>query len=62
MFLDVNRREIQLGDRIADLSEGWENEEPCEVTSDGDELCICVDGTTIYLSEIETEKTCLIVD
>lgn len=48
MFLDVNRREIQLGDKV--------------VESEGDELCIYVDGTTIYLSEIETEKICLIVD
>lgn len=63
MFLDVNRREIQLGDRIADVSGEWyvDDETPV-VESEGDELCIYVEGTTIYLSEIETEKICLIVD
>ena len=63
MFLDVNRREIQLGDRIADVSGEWyAGDETPVVESEGDELCIYVEGTTIYLSEIETEKTCLIVD
>lgn len=62
MVLDVNRREIQVGDKIVDLSDGWQTAEPCEVFVDGEELAINVDGTTIYLSEIETEVTCLIVD
>lgn len=61
--LDANRREIQLGDKLADLSGEWyADDETPVVESEGDELCIYVEGTTIYLSEIETEKTCLIVD
>lgn len=63
MFLDVNRREIQLGDRIVDVSGKWyAYDETPVVESEGDELCIYVEDTTIYLSEIETEKCCLIVD
>lgn len=41
MFLDVNRREIQLGDRIADVSGEWyADDETPVVESEGDELCI----------------------
>ena len=63
MFLDVNLREIQVGDKLADVRGEWyADDETPVVESEGDELCIYVDGTTIYLSEIETEKTCLIVE
>lgn len=52
MFLDVNRREIQLGDKLADLSGEWyADDETPVVESEGDELCIYVEDTTIYLSE-----------
>lgn len=41
MFLDVNRREIQLGDKLADVSGEWyADDETPVVESEGDELCI----------------------
>ena len=49
--------------KVSDVSGEWyADDETPVVESEGDELCIYVDGTTIYLSEIETEKICLIVD
>lgn len=62
MLLDVNKKEITLGCKVADLTEGWGDEEPKEVFADGEELAVNVDGTTIYLSEVETEQCCLIVE
>lgn len=41
MFLDVNRREIQLGDRIADVSGEWyADDETPVVQLQGNRLCI----------------------
>ena len=41
MFLDVNRREIQLGDKLADVSGEWyADDETPVVQLQGNRLCI----------------------
>lgn len=60
VYKDVNGKEIKAGDFVKDLS--TEGSEPCEVFDEEGELAVNVDGTTVYFSEIETEKVFKIVD
>ena len=60
VYKDVNDKEIKAGDFVKDLS--TEGSEPCEVFDEEGELAVNVDGTTVYFSEIETEKVFEIVD
>lgn len=60
VYKDVNGKEIKAGDFVKDLS--TEGSEPCEVFDEEGELAVNVDGTTVYFSEIETEKVFEIVD
>lgn len=60
VYKDVNGKEIKAGDFVKDLS--TEDSEPCKVIENEGELAVNVDGTTVYFSEIETEKVCEIVD
>lgn len=60
VYNDVNGKEIKAGDFVKDLSN--EGSEPCEVIEDEGELAVNADGTTIYFSEIETEKVFEIVE
>ena len=58
---DVNGKEIKAGDFVKVLS--TEGSEPCKVFDEEGELAVNVDGTTtVYLSEIDTEKVFEIVD
>lgn len=60
VYNDVNGKEIKAGDFVKDLSS--EGSEPCEVIEDEGELAVNADGTTIYFSEIETEKVFEVVE
>lgn len=61
MFKDLYGKEIKAGDMVRDIDTG----EIIEVFADEDEnneLAVNVDGTTVYLSEIDTEVSSLIVN
>ena len=53
VYKDVNGVEIKAGCRVKDLSADGEE---TEVFEDEGKLAVNVDGTTVYLSEIETDK------
>ena len=53
VYKDVNGVEIKVGCRVKDLSADGEE---TEVFEDEGKLAVNVDGTTVYLSEIETDK------
>lgn len=59
VYKDKNGKKIKVGSLVKDLS--VEGSEPCEVFEDEGELAVNVDGTTVYLSEIETDKVFEIV-
>lgn len=59
VYKDKNGKKIKAGSLVKDLS--VEGSEPCEVFEDEGELAVNVDGTTVYLSEIETDKVFEIV-
>lgn len=58
VYKDVNGVEIKAGCRIKDLSA---NGEETEVFEDEGKLAVNADGTTVYLSEIETDKVLEVV-
>lgn len=61
MFKDLYGKEIKAGDMVRDIGTG----EIIEVFADEDknnELAVNVDGTTVYLSEIETEFNLMVVE
>lgn len=61
MFKDLYGKEIKAGDMVRDIDTG----EIIEVFADEDEnneLAVNVDGTTVYLSEIETEFNLMVVE
>lgn len=60
VYKDINGKEIKAGDFVKDLS--TEGSEPCEVIEDEGELAINADGTTVYFSEIETDKVFEVVE
>ena len=60
VYNDVNGKEIKAGDFVKDLS--VEGSEPCEVIEDEGELAVNADGTTVYFSEIETDKVFEVVE
>lgn len=60
VYKDVNGKEIKAGDIVWDMS--TEGSEPCEVFEEEGELAVNVDGTTVYFSEIETDKVFEVVE
>jgi hypothetical protein len=61
MFKDLYGKEIKAGDMVRNINTG----EIIEVFADEDEnneLAVNVDGTTVYLSEIETEFNLMVVE
>ena len=61
MSKDLYGKEIKAGDMVRDIGTG----EIIEVFADEDEnneLAVNVDGTTVYLSEIETEFNLMVVE
>ena len=58
VYKDVNGVEIKAGCRVKDLSADGEE---TEVFEDEGKLAVNVDGTTVYLSEIETDKVLEVV-
>lgn len=62
-YKDIHGKEINAGDYVKDLS--WGDVEPpvSQVFDDNGELAVSADdGTTIHLSEIETEKFTEVID
>lgn len=58
VYKDVNGVEIKVGCRVKDLSADGEE---TEVFEDEGKLAVNADGTTVYLSEIETDKVLEVV-
>ena len=58
VYKDVNGVEIKAGCRVKDLSADGEE---TEVFEDEGKLAVNADGTTVYLSEIETDKVLEVV-
>lgn len=58
VYKDVNGVEIKVGCRVKDLSDDGEE---TEVFEDEGKLAVNADGTTVYLSEIETDKALEVV-
>lgn len=58
VYKDVNGVEIKAGCRVKDLSA---DREETEVFEDEGKLAVNADGTTVYLSEIETDKVLEVV-
>ena len=58
VYKDVNGVEIKAGCRVKDLSADGEE---TEVFEDEGKLAVNADGTTVYLSEIETDKALEVV-
>jgi len=58
VYKDVNGIEIKAGCRVKDLSA---DREETEVFEDEGKLAVNADGTTVYLSEIETDKVLEVV-
>lgn len=62
-YKDIHGKEIKAGDYVKDLSWGESIEPVSRVFDDNGELAVSADdGTTIYLSEIETEKFTEVID
>lgn len=61
IYKDSAGKEIHEGDSLMDLTPGFVGE-ISEVFLDEDELAVNQDGTTIYLYEIDTEVSSLIVN
>lgn len=63
-YKDIHGKEINAGDYVKDLSWGESVEPPVsQVFDDNGELAVSADdGTTIHLSEIETEKFTEVID
>ena len=62
-YKDIHGKEIKAGDYVKDLSWGEPVEPVSQVFDDNGELAVSADdGTTIYLSEIETEKFTEVID
>lgn len=59
-FLDVNGVQIKVGDYLEDLTKGFEGQIN-EVIEDEGQLAVNVDGTTIYLNEIDNSTFSKIV-
>lgn len=59
-YFDVNGKQITEGKNVKDLESGYVTE--VFIDEDDNELAINIDGTTIYLSEVETEEYLQIIE